>query len=447
MNSEWKDLTPDEKRNRRFGWWLEPTNVAFVNSEAEKAYRRRARRFVEAYCVREPDRVPVTVSVAAIPAYLYGSTSHEVMYDYEKMADLWGRFNDEYAASLDTFSIPAVIPAKAYDLLDFKLYSYAGRGLPMNAPGTQYVEGEYMRADEYDALIRDPSDFWIRVYLPRVYGAFEPFRALAPFTDFVEMPGSPLVPFMRPDVQNALQALIDTGKELSRRSEKFRMLSKQAVESGYPLNTPGVFCKAPFDTLGDTLRGTRGIMMDMYRQPDKLLEAMDLIADISLESAVASLNAAKGFKATFPLHKGADGWMSDDQFNTFYWPSLKKIIDGLIREGIFVNLFAEGSFTTRLERVNEFEKGTVSWLFDRTDMKRAKEILGGTCCVMGNVPASIMVTGSATEVKDYCKGLIETCGTGGGFVLSPGTASMDEAKLENIMAMVDAAKEYGRYRD
>jgi uroporphyrinogen-III decarboxylase len=447
MNSEWKGLTPEEKRNERFEWWLEPpSNVRFVNSEAEEAYKQRARRFIDAYCLREPDRVPVMASVAAIPAYLYGSDSHTVMYDYQKMADLWAKFNGDHASELDTFVIPTVVPAKVYDLLDFRLYAYAGRGLPTNAPGVQFVEREYMKADEYDALIRDPSDFWIRVYLPRVYGALEPFNALAPFTDLIEMPGSALAPFMRPDVQNALQSLIDAGKELAKRAEKVRELSRHAIELGYPLTTGGAFCKAPFDTLGDTMRGTKGIMMDMYRQPDKLLEAMDVIADISVQSAVSFLNASRGFKATFPLHKGADGWMSDDQFNTFYWPPLKKVIDGLAKEGVFVVLFAEGSFNTRLERVDEFERGAVSWLFDRTDMAKAKKVLGDTCCIMGNVPASLMVTGSAADVKEYCKGLIETCGKGGGFVLSPGSAAVDEAKLENIRAMVEAAKEYGVYR-
>lgn len=442
-----EELTPEEKRNKRFESWLEPLNVRFVSSEAEEAYKQRARRFVDAYCVREPDRVPVMVSVATIPAYLYGSNSHAVMYDYQKMADLWARFNDDHASVLETFAIPTVVPARVYDLLDLKLYAYAGRGLPTNAPAVQFVEDEYMKADEYDALIRDPSDFWIRVYLPRVYGALEPFSSLAPFTDFVEMPGQTLAPFMRPDVQNALQALIDAGRELSKRAVKVQALARQAIELGYPLTTTGAFCKAPFDTLGDTMRGTRGIMMDMYRQPDKLLEAMDVIADISIQSAVSSLNATKGFKATFPLHKGADGWMSNDQFNTFYWPSLKKVIDALVKEGIFVVLFAEGSFNARLERVNEFEKGAVSWLFDRTDMARAKQVLGETCCIMGNVPASLMVTGSPADVKEYCRGLIATCGGGGGYVLSPGSAALDDAKLENIKAMVDAAREYGRYRE
>jgi len=49
---------------------------------------------------------------------------------------------------------------------------------------------------------------------------------------------------------------------------------------------------------------------------------------------VSTLNAAGGFTASFPLHKGDDTFMSRKQFETFYWPSLKKVMDALIEEGI-----------------------------------------------------------------------------------------------------------------
>ena len=218
-----------------------------------------------------------------------------------------------------------------------------------------------------------------------------------------------------------------------------------ATASGFPSATTGAFCKAPFDTLGDTLRGTKGIMMDMYRRPEKLLEAMDVMADLTIESALSSLNATGGFRAVFPLHKGADGWMSDAQFDTFYWPPLRKVVAALIEEGISILLFAEGGFDTRLDKVNEFPKGAVSWLFDKTDMARAKRILGDRCCIMGNVPASLMVTGEPGDIKAYCRKLIEDCGKGGGYVLSPGILGIDEAKLSNVKAMVDAAREFGTY--
>ncbi len=447
MDQEWEQMTPEEKRKRRFQWWLHPQGVEFVDGEAEKAYVQRAGRLIDAYNVEEPDQVPVSVAVGAIPAYQYGGDSYTAMYDYDKMVEAWTRFNSEHSLDLDSFAIPAgVTPGRVYDLLDYRLYAYPGHGLPMSAKGVQFVEGEYMKGDEYDALIRNPSDFWMRVYMPRVFGALEPFKALVPWTDFIELPAMKLMPFTRPDVQGALQALIDAGRELSKWIARVRGFSDLAIASGFPSATGGAFCKAPFDTLGDTLRGTKGIMMDMYRQPDKLLEAMEVMADLSIDSVISSLNASKGLRVIFPLHKGADGWMSDKQFETFYWPQLRRVITALVREGIFVVLFAEGSFNTRLESVNEFKKGAVSWLFDRTDMAKAKKILGDRCCIMGNVPASLMVTAGPEDVREYCRRLIEVCGPGGGYIVSPGIIGIDEARLENIKAMVDAVKEYGAYR-
>ncbi len=414
MKKGWAELTPEEKRKERLRRWLNPEDVRFVSREAENAYHVRVQRLIDAYNVEEPDRVPVSAAVGALPTELYGVDFHAAMYDYDKMEKVWMRFNDDHSADLDSFAIPAgVTPGRVYDILGYRLYAYPGHGLPVSATGVQFVEDEYMKADEYDALIRNPSDFWLRIYMPRVFGALEPFRALAPFTDYIELPAMKLLPFTRPDVQASLQALIDAGRELSKWSEKILRFQDLATASGYPSAMGGAFCKAPFDTLGDTLRGTKGIMMDMYRRPEKLLQAMDVMAELSIDSTISSINTSKGFRVVFPLHKGADGWMSDAQFETFYWPPLKKVVTALIEEGISVLLFAEGSFNTRLERVDEFPKGSVAWLFDRTDMAKAKKTLGDRCCIMGNVPASLMVTGTPQDVKAYCRRLIEDCGKGG----------------------------------
>ena len=56
-----------------------------------------------------------------------------------------------------------------------------------------------------------------------------------------------------------------------------------------------------------------------------------------------------------------------------------------------------------------------------------------------------MVTGTPREVKEGCRQLIETCAPGGGYILSA-AASMDQGRIENLHAMMDAAKEYGVYK-
>jgi uroporphyrinogen-III decarboxylase len=440
-DKKWTDKTPDEKREERFQWWLN-ADIKFTTPEAAENYKQRVQRLIDVYKVREPDRVPVSLPAGNMPAYMAGLDLRTVMYDYDKLKEAWRRFYDDIET--DSLMSPGmVLPGRVYDLLDYKLYSWPGHGLSKDATGIQFVEGEYMKEDEYDDLIEDPSDFWMRKYIPRIFGAFEPWKMLSPFTSIIELPSMWFTPYTRPELQATAQTLIDVGKELAEWGKAVGEFSQWATESGYPAGRI-LFAKAPFDTIGDTLRGTRGIIRDMFRQPEKLMKAMDVVARFSIKQTLEAANATGGLTAIFPLHKGADGFMSPKQFEKFYWPSLKKVILALIDEGIIPILFAEGTFDSRLETVNEFPKGAVSWMFDKTDMTKAKKTVGQNCCISGNVPTSLMITGGPKEVKEYCRKIIEICAPGGGFILAGG-AHVDNGNLENLRAMVEAADEYGRY--
>jgi uroporphyrinogen-III decarboxylase len=301
-----------------------------------------------------------------------------------------------------------------------------------------------MKADEYEILISDPSDFWMRVYVPRILGALEPLKKLPSFTTIVEIPSTYFLPYAQPDVQAALQALLDAGRETAKWMEAVRECDAEALKSGFPSLRGGIV-KAPFDIIADTLRGTQGIIMDMYRQPEKLLEALERITPLTIKAAVSSVNASGGRSVFMPLHKGDDVFMSNKQFEKFYWPTLRRVVLGLIEEGIVPVLFAEGRYNNRLEIVNDLPRGAVIWQFDQTDMAKAKKVLGGNACISGNVPTSLLVTGTAQSVKEYCHKLIETCGEGGGFILTGG-ANLDRGRAENLRAMMEAVKEYGVYK-
>jgi hypothetical protein len=439
---KWADLTPAEKLEKRYEWWLN-ADINFSSDEARKNYRERTLRFINAYKVEKPDRVPVSLPVGSWPAYLAGTDLHTVANDYDKLRQAWRKFYDNFET--DAAVTPGmVLPAKVYSLLDYKLYSWPGHGLPQNATMIQFVEGEYMKEDEYPLLINDPSDFWMRTYIPRVFGAFEPWKYLNPFTSIIEAPAAWFMPYMRPDLQAATRRLIEVGNELAVWAKVIGEFGQWAQESGYPAQRM-TFCKAPFDTIGDTLRGTKGIVMDMFRRPDQLLEAIDVVTDFTIKQTIAAANASKAITAMYPLHKGADGFMSQKQFEKFYWPSLKKVVNALAEEGIRSELFAEGTYDSRLESVNEFPKGMVGWLFDKTDMAQAKKILGKTCCISGNVPTSLMVTGEPKQVKEYCRKVIEICAPGGGFILAGGAQVDKGGNPDNLRVMMEAAKEFGRY--
>jgi len=80
MGPNWANLSPAEKREQRYNGWLTP-EIDFSSPEAEKNYKQRAQRLIDAYNVDKPDRVPVSLPVAAWPAYLAGTDTHTVMYD------------------------------------------------------------------------------------------------------------------------------------------------------------------------------------------------------------------------------------------------------------------------------------------------------------------------------------------------------------------------------
>ncbi len=434
----------EELREERFRKWLSAPGIRFISSKAERGYEARLTRIIRAIRLEEPDRVPCILPAGQFPAPHAGITVRTAMYDYEEMKRAWRKFLYEFDG--DTCVIPgvSVTSGRVHEITKTRISVWPGHGLREDAGMAQFVEGEYMKADEYDALLKDPADYFLRVYLPRTMGAFEPFGKLMPFHCAFGMPAAFLAGCMLPEVQEAFQAVINAGRELASFRQVVADIMKEAQAAGYP-PFHGGFAHAPFDLFGDTLRGTRGIMMDMYRQPAKLEEAMEAAIPWIVEGAVSGANAS-GIPIIFmALHKGDDSFMSLKQFETFYWPGLKKVIGGLVAEGCVPLLFAEGSYNKRLEAVKDLPRGSVIWWFDRTDMVRAKKILGGQNCISGNVPTSLLCTGTPQAVKDYCRHLIEACGKSGGYILTGG-AQVHNTTADNLRAMMEAAKEFGDYQ-
>jgi uroporphyrinogen-III decarboxylase len=439
----WADLTPEEKREERFNRWLSPPGAKFSSPEAEKGYKERVMRFIKVINLEEPDRVPVILHSGFYPAYYAGGTLKKVMYDYDELRRAWLKFLNEF--DMDTYIGPNLVyPGKVLDSIDYKLHYWPGHGLPDDMSTYQYIEGEYMKPEEYDALIRNPADFMLRTFLPRSVGAFAAFGKLAPITPFGGMPVFFISQFGDSEVQAAVQTLLDAALEGVKWQAAVKDINQAIQEAGVPI-IRGSMASAPFDLIGDTLRGTKGIMLDMYRQPEKLQEAMERIIPIVIDSAVRGTNASGCPVVFMPLHKGPAGFMSGKQFETFYWPTLRKVMMGLIEEGLVPFPFAEGDYNPRLEIIKDVPRGKVIWYFEAMDMAKAKKVLGNRACIAGNLPVSILCTGTSREVKEGCRRLIETCAPGGGYILT-GAANINEGNPDNWRAMMEAAKEYRVYK-
>jgi len=439
---KWLEMTWEEKREERFNQWLNPP-VKFSNPEAEKAYKERVNRFIKAIKLEEPDRVPVILPAGNIPAYLAGGNLKTAMYDYDMLRHAWLKFIDEF--EMDTFIGPGLVfPGKVLEIIDFKLEKWPGHGLADHIESYQFIENEYVKAEEYDKLIKDPSDFWLRTFMPRAMGACKAFEKLPQLTAFIGIPVFYLAYFADPEIQEAYKKLMEAGVETIKWMQVVNDVSQKSLEAGLP-SFWGSMSGAPFDMIGDMLRGTRGIMMDMFQRPDKLHEAMERMVPIAIDEAVTGANTSGCPIVVMPLHKGTGGFMSNKQYEEFYWPTFKKILLGLINEGLVPMPFAEGNYEPRLEIIKDMPRSSMVWWFEHMDMARAKEVLGDTACIAGNVPVTALCTGTPQEVKEHCRRLIEVCAPGGGYILTGG-ATMDRGDPDNLRAVMEAAKEYGVYK-
>jgi hypothetical protein len=440
---EWKNLTWQEKREERFKRWLNPAGVEFVSPEAKNNYQDRVNRFISAIKMEEGDRVPCMLPIQYFPAAYIGSDYHAIMYDYNEVKRAWLTFLRDFP-EMDEFMGPAFIsPGKIMDALDPKTQKWPGHGLPKDAWFTQFVEDEYMKADEYDYYMNDPADYNLRVLLPRTTGLFKPFERLPPLRSLGQaMTWVGL--FSDPEMRKLFETLINLADYNTEWRNAIAEVGRIALSEGYPRLGGGMGI-APFDLFADMLRGTRGIATDMFRQPEKVLEAVEHELPRFIDMSIMSANFSECPLIGMPLHKGDDTFMSDKQFEKFYWPSYRKLLLALIDEGLVPFPFAEGAYNHRLKYIADMPKSGVVWYFDQTNMKEAKKILNKTSCIAGNLPSSTLVTGTSRQVKDGCRRLIEDCAPGGGYILSGG-ACADNAKPENLRAMLDAVYEYGYYK-
>ncbi|MDZ7849519.1 MAG: uroporphyrinogen decarboxylase family protein [Halodesulfurarchaeum sp.] len=418
--------------------WESGSDIDFVDDEAQETYQRRATRIRKAIELKEPDRIPVRLGAGFLAGHLADVTFEEMMYDAEKAKKAMRQYKAEFKPDLNP-----VTPQPSGEMLDtlgVEFYDWPGDGLKENV-GYQALEDEYLPPEEYDEFIADVEGWMLKKYMPRVFSNLEGLQHLPQFLSTIELPflGPTFSAFANPDLQEALQTLMEAGEQGAAWGQEVGSIAAEANAEGFPSGLGG-FGKAPFDIIGDTIRGTRPTMVDMRKRPEKLKEATEALVPHAIKQAVGGPLASGTPMNIFVLHKGDDSFMSKEDFKEFYWPTLKKVVDAVIDRGIVPWMFAEGRYNERLEIVaNDHPDGPIVWYFDKTDMRRAKEILGDKAAIAGNVPTDIIKTGDPEDVEAYCKDLIEDVGPEG-FILTPGV-TVYRAPPENLHAIIDSVKE------
>jgi uroporphyrinogen-III decarboxylase len=416
------------------------------SSKNAQLFLKREKRVQDAIRLEKPDRVPIVTASEFFFTRSSGLKDAEAMYDYDRMAAAWKEAMTRYDFDMAPLQ-HAIRSGKVMELLGMKTYKWSGFNLAENSY-YQWVEAEYMLADEYDDLLKDPAGFIIRKLMPRMATVLEPLAEIPPVAWFGY--GASLLNFLpiftgQPQIQEMMDRLKKAGDERTKWFQAQMKLRRELEELGYPLFTYGVvFCA--FDWVSDCLRGLKGSMLDMYRQPDKLKAVINYLTPFTVQMGVAAAEQSGIDRVFIPLHRGADGFMNNRQFEEFYWPCLRELLIGLINEGLTPAPFFEGGYTSRLEYLAELPPKKVVGHFDQVDRKRCKKILGNIMCFWGNVPASLLISGSPDQVKADVRELIEIFADNGGLIVDASTTGPPpESKPENVLKMVEAVFEYGEF--
>ena len=409
-------LTPKEQYERE-NILLKEKIEKQSGKTTEQLYEEREKRVRDAVELIEPDRIPFSIN---IDTQSYTGIPNSAAY-YDPIS--YKRAVRKITLDLEPDMCNAGLPMSgvALEALDARNRLWPGGPLPPDYE-YQFVEGEYMKEDEYDLFLSDPTGFMIRCYLPRVYGSLMPLADLprmdSMFTGFEAM----LALFASPKFLEVGKRLAEAGRQVEEFRNTIGDFYEELAQLGFPpmaaVGANGVG-GAPFDSISSSLRGMRGSMLDMYRHPEKLLRACDVLLERRIAAAVPADPAKRGNpkKVGIPLWRGDKSFMSDAQFNKFYWPGLKKALQATIDLGFVPMPFFEAEFGDRLERLLELPKGKVVASVEYVDAVKAKQILGGhTCLLVRAGPLSSRVW-SLREVENCIKDLIDKIGKGGGLMI------------------------------
>jgi uroporphyrinogen-III decarboxylase len=309
-----------------------------------------------------------------------------------------------------------------------RYYGIPGIGIP-HTSGFNYIEPSeeqaFMKADEYDALIDDPTGFLYQVWLPRV--SAEAAKIGEPCT-----------------YRNNLALVKSAMAMLSYFYAFGPQIARLRNECGTPSAIAGIF-KAPFDIIADKLRGYVGLTLDMHTQPDKVLKACEALAPHLCHVGLTTSDPAKKVPIGFWMHRGCVPFINPRQFDSHYWPTLKPIIHEFWKQGHQTLFYAEGKWKHHLDSFRELPDRSIVFHCDQDDIFHVHQKLHDKFAISGGIPNTLLSFGKPDEVRAFCRRVLAEVAANGGYIMDAGAIMQDDTSIENLRVMTDTAREYGGY--
>lgn len=375
-----------------------------MTDENNARYEKRWTRIQSAINFELIDRVPCIFFGSAFAPRYMGMTMHQFCMDPDAGVDVtiaaMKRLGDVDGVNLMPFGIVPMALTGAW----FSKVLIPGIDLDENALW-QVQEKETMTVDDYDLIIDKGFEALAQKLLPQVCD----MKLMGAHMAWCEA--------------NAGQV-----------AGKFR-------EAGYAVVASSA-TTIPFESLCGA-RSMEKFFFDLYRMPDKVQAAMDVMLPSFIEIAKRTVNVTGVPSVWVGGWRTASAMLAPKLWNRFVWPYFQKVATELINSGITPVFHWDQDWGRDLERLLELPaKKCILNPDGMTDIRKASNILKNHMAIMGDVPASIFSAGTPEDVRNYIRDLVRDIGPEG-LLLAPGCDAPMNAKPENMEAFVAASHEFG----
>lgn len=372
--------------------------------DKEALYQERLQRIEKAINLEPVDRIPVVyMGVAFSPRYM-GMSIAQFCSDPEAALNVtiaaMERLGDWDGINLPTTGRIHIVLSSLW----LSRVGVPGRDLPPDSLW-QIREAEVMTVEDYDYIIEHGWQAFLGYYLPRVV-----------------------------DMAEFGETMAWVGANVGRVTETFRQHGFVVVAGGAGTIPFEYFCGG---------RSMERFYIDLYRIPDKVKAAMDVIMPDLIQSTIMQARGSGVPRVWVGGWRAASALVGRKIWDTFVFPYYLQMVNALAENGIISILHFDQSWTRDLERFREFPaKKCILNPDGMTDVRKAKELLGDRMAIMGDVPASLFAAGTPDDIYNYVRDLVRDIGPTG-LILCPGCDAPINTKPENMEAFLAAAHEYG----
>ncbi len=200
--------------------------------------------------------------------------------------------------------------------------------------------------------------------------------------------------------------------------------------------------RSPFEYAA-TVRGLAGFFADFYRDPEfaHQLIAACLPATLAVGKALVRAGAdAIVIKDSF----ASTSMISPAHYREFAYPAEAEAIAALKETAPVILHICRNSLPILPEMART---GAAALEIDSpVDLEQARQAVDGKVVLKGNIDAvAVMEKGSPADVERAVKVAMAAAKAGGRFILSTGDSIPAGAPLENVAALVEFGRAYGKY--